>query len=485
MGGRSFAGWLRTLAVVAAGGGGCAYSPVAQSESHGALPRALDRGPIASKRAGDERKPRADVIPAAAVEPAALPAEPRLDDLISFAVARNPRLAKATFAIDAARGRHIQAGLYPNPDLALNWDEIGDRTGHGGIVTLPKLSQTFVTGRKLSLAQAVVAAEVDQATLSLMNERYAVIAGVRAAFYDVYTLERRIEALAELLKLAEEAVKNGKNLLANQKIARLDLVQLEIERERFRAEAEAAERELPSARRALAAAVGDPRMNFATLAGSFENLPLYDPDKSLDVVLATHPEVRAAQVGVERAQTAVQRAKAEVIPNLNFYTGYIRQYENQSHDFAVGVNGVIPVWNRNQGNIRAAQAELGSATQEVGRVQNSLTDRVAGAYRLYAAARRRAEVYRTEIIPKAQETFTLSLAAFKGGQFEYLRVIQAQRALAEAKLEYNRALGDSWKGAAQLSGLLLEESWPDPPREPQPPPAPSPLPTPSTGKPGP
>ena len=77
-------------------------------------------------------------------------------------------------------GRHIQAGLYPNPDLALNWDEIGDRTGHGGIVTLPKLSQTFVTGRKLSLAQAVVAAEVDQATLSLMNERYAVIAGVLA-----------------------------------------------------------------------------------------------------------------------------------------------------------------------------------------------------------------------------------------------------------------------------------------------------------------
>ena len=41
-----------------------------------------------------------------------------------------------------------------------------------------------------------------------------------------------LKALAELLKLAEEAVKNGKNLLANQKIARLDIVQLEIERER-------------------------------------------------------------------------------------------------------------------------------------------------------------------------------------------------------------------------------------------------------------
>ena len=139
---------------------------------------------------------------------------------------------------------------------------------------------------------------------------------------------------------------------------------------------------------ALAAAVGDPRMNFANLVGSYENLPLYDPDRSLDLVLSTHPEVRAAQVGVERAQAAIRRAKAEVIPNLNVYTGYIRQYENQSHDFAIGVNGYIPVWNRNQGNIRAAQAELGVASQEVGRVQNDLTDRVATAYRLYAAARR-------------------------------------------------------------------------------------------------
>jgi outer membrane protein, heavy metal efflux system len=483
MGGRGIAGWACALAVAVIGAGGCAHPPVSEPDSRAALPPALDRRSGVNDRTRKQAA-RPEVVPAAHAEPTALPAQAGLDDLVALAVARNPRLAKATFAIDAARGRHIQAGLYPNPDLALNWDEIGDRTGHGGIVTLPKLSQTFVTGRKLSLAQAVAAAEVDQATLALMGERYAVIAAVRAAYYDVYTLERRIEALGELLRLADEAVKNGKNLLDNQKIARLDLVQLEIERERFRAEAEAAQRELPAARRALAAAVGDPRMTIPDLVGSFEDLPLYDPDRSLDLVLATHPEARSAQVGVERAQAAVRRAKAEVIPNLSVYSGYIRQYENQSHDFAVGVNGFIPVWNRNQGNIRAAQAELGSATQEVGRVQNDLADRVATAYRLYAAAQRRAEVYRTQILPKAQETFNLSLAAFKGGQFEYLRVIQAQRALAEAKLEYNKALGDAWRGAAHLSGLLLEESWPDAPREPQPQPAPMPLPTPPTGKPG-
>jgi cobalt-zinc-cadmium efflux system outer membrane protein len=170
MGGRSFAAWARALAVGVIGVGGCAHPPVAESDPQAVLPHALDRRTAANDRDGKQAA-RPKVIPAAQAEPAVLPVQPGLDDLVALAVARNPRLAKATFAIDAARGRHIQAGLYPNPDLALNWDEIGDRTGHGGIVTLPKLSQTLVTGRKLSLAQAVAATEIDQATLALMGER--------------------------------------------------------------------------------------------------------------------------------------------------------------------------------------------------------------------------------------------------------------------------------------------------------------------------
>jgi len=257
-------------------------------------------------------------------------------------------------------------------------------------------------------------------------------------------------------------VQNGKVLLENKQIARLDLLQLEVERERFRAEAEAAERELPAVRRKLAAAVGDPRLAVGEVNGSFEFVPAYDPDSTRDAVLATHPDVRGAKLGVERAQAALQRAKAEPIPNVSVYTGYVRQYEFKSNDFTVGFSAPIPVWNRNQGNIRTAQADLGAAKFEVARVENDLADRIATAFRVYASSQRRAERYRLEILPRADETHDLSLKAFKGGQFEYLRVIQAQRAVAEARLEYNKSLGEAWKAAAELSGLLLEESWPGP-----------------------
>ena len=154
-----------------------------------------------------------------------------------------------------------------------------------------------------------MASEINQATIALLGERYAVIAAVRVSYYDLYTLERRIAVLDELVRLIDEAVKNVKLLVENQKLAQLDLVQLQAEREKVWAEAEGAKRELPPAQRALAAAIGDPRMPIGTLTGPIEDLPRYDATRGLEVLLASHPQVRSAQVGVERARAAVRRAQ--------------------------------------------------------------------------------------------------------------------------------------------------------------------------------
>jgi cobalt-zinc-cadmium efflux system outer membrane protein len=39
-------------------------------------------------------------------------------------------------------------------------------------------------------------------------------------------------------------------------------------------------------------------------------------------------------------------------------------------------------------------------------------------------------------------------------------VIIAQRGVVEARLEYNRAVGEAWRAEEEVSGLLLEETWP-------------------------
>src|SRR5581483_6022700 len=144
-----------------------------------------------------------------------------------------------------------------------------------------------------------------------------------------------------------------------------------------------------------------------------------------------HPDIQSARVAADRAQLLLARARVEPVPNVTVSGGYVRQNQNRSNDWTVAVSVPVPVWNRNQGNVRAAEAQAGLAIQEVGRVENELVERAATAFRDFASARQRAERYRSAIVPKARETFELSQKAYKGGQFEYLRVLEAQRTVGQ------------------------------------------------------
>jgi cobalt-zinc-cadmium efflux system outer membrane protein len=393
-----------------------------------------------------------------------------LPELIRLTLEQNPRLAQAAYAVDAARGRAVQAGMYPNPTVSVNLDELGDRTGPGGINTLPLVSQEIVTAGKLKLSRAAGGRAVDQATFALTAERYNRFTAVRQSYFELLTLQRRITILRQLVKLAEESIERTKSLLEGKLVARLDLVQLEVELERLRAELEATQRETPAAFRRLAAIVGMQSLPYAEIGGSLDLLfPDYDLENARLAVVATHPDIQSARAGVERAQLLLRRAQAEPYPNVTVGAGYVRQNQNRSDDWVIGASIPVPLWNRNQGNIAAAHAEVGEALQLVGRVENELVERLAEAFRGYAASRERAERYRGSILPRARETYKLSLEAYQGGQFQYLRVLEAQRAVAQADLEFNRALGEVWKSAAEIAGLLLEDEWPVMPAgEPQP-----------------
>ena len=392
---------------------------------------------------------------------AASPPALGLADLLRLSLEKNPVLGQAGFDIDAARGRALQAGLYPNPTVSVGGDEVGGRVGRGGIVTLPRVNQEIVTGGKLRLSRAVAEREVDQATLTLLRQRFALFTTVREGYFEVLATQRRIEVLTELVGLAKQSTENAQKVMGAGEGSKPDLLQFQIELDRLLVERESAERELTAGWRRLTSAMGTPNLPYNVLLGSLEDpLPDYDFDRSRSYLLEIHPEVRFAQVGVTRAQLALRRAEVERIPNVTVGAGYTANFKDRDSEVQYQLSVPVPIFNRNQGNIHAAQAELGRSLREVERVQNDLTGRLATAFGQYASARQRAERYRTSILPAARESYRLTLLAFRGGQFEYLRVLQAQRGIGEANLTYVQALQEQWRAASEIAGLLLEEDWP-------------------------
>lgn len=386
-----------------------------------------------------------------------------LDDLIGISLENNPTLRQAGFDIEAAQGRSVQAGLYPNPTVQVIGEQLGGQTATGGVVSAPLITQEIVTAGKLRLSRSVSQREVDQATLALLRQRYALFTTVRQGYFEVLANQRRVEVLTDLEKLAKQSYDNATKFLGAGEASKPDVLQFEVELDRLQTDQEAARRELAASWRRLAASMGVPRLPQQPLLGSLEaTVPDYDFDRAAAQMIDVHPEVRSAQVGITRAQLALRRAEVERIPNVTVGAGYSNddtlQPRQNEWRFEVGVP--IPLFNRNQGNIRAAQAELGRATLEVSRVQNDLSNRLATAFGQYSAAKQRAERYQKSILPKAKESYRLTLAAFRGGQFEYLRVLQAQRAIGEANLSYIQALSEQWRAASEIAGFMQEEHWP-------------------------
>ena len=385
-----------------------------------------------------------------------------LDDLVRFALAQNPIIGQAQADVDAARGQTVQAGLYPNPMVGVMGEEMGSAHGPGGILTLPMVSQQLVFPGKLRLSQQAAARGTDQAVLAAVRQRYVVVTAVRRGYFEVLAARQRVSVLAEISAVATRSYGAVKSLLEAKQAARIDLLQLELELNRVRADAEAAAREAAAAWRKLAAAVGRPDLPEAALAGTLDlPLPDYELDRDRSVLLASHPDVQAAQVGVERAQFVLDRARRERWPDVTAGAGYMRNNIDRADQWTFQLSLPVPLWNRNQGNILAAEAELTKAAQEVARVRNELAGRLATAYAQYAAARARADRYRSSVLPQARELFDIAAKGFAAGQFDYLRVLQAQRAFQEANLEYVRSQGEAWQAASDVAGLLLEEPpWP-------------------------
>lgn len=381
-------------------------------------------------------------------------------EALRLAEKSSPQLRDAIWAVSVARGKLLQSRLYPNPTLSISGEELGDPEGPG-IWTAPFVSQELVNPGKRNLEQAITHCELERSRCLVAAEWRKLVAAIRRAYCEVLLAEKRAQTYQELLAVAEASLKQSRALLESRQGTRLEVVQFELQVERLRAQQEAAERQIPFQREKLAAAIGSPVPAHVSLEDVFSlPLPEYDWNLLLQQVLASHPEVSAAQWEVQRARYLSERMRREKWPNVTVGAGYTRQNETHGDDWTLGISVPLPLWDRNQGNILAADAQVSQALERVRQVQEELRDQLATAFREYSAARKRVQRYEQDILPRVREAVELAMQGYTGGVMEYLRVLEAQRSEIETRLDYLASLGDAWQAAAQISGIAGEKAWP-------------------------
>ncbi len=393
--------------------------------------------------------------PSGGPEPERQPAELlTIDQLEQMAAANNPTLAQAVQRVRALEGEQVQVGLYPNPVIGYQAEEIGEngQAGQHGIY----LRQEIVTAGKLQWNRAVLSHEVQQARWECQMQQWRVRNGVRTQACEVLAAQRTMEIAEELVNIGKSAWETTDRLNQTGQASQIDLLQARVEASSAQLQWTAARKAYDAAWRRLACVVGVPEMRPTRLADSLdEDLPhLAWPDVAAQL-LAQSPQVAFARSGVERARAAVARACAGRTPNVETDASVRYNDESDSTTLSLQIGVPLMIFDRNQGNIMKAQAELQAAQQDVQRVELQLQEQLAEAFREYDVAREQIAQYRDSILPDAKRSLELTQAGYQQGEFGYLELLTAQQIYSRIELAYVEKLRELWLSAVHIDGMLL------------------------------
>jgi cobalt-zinc-cadmium efflux system outer membrane protein len=387
-----------------------------------------------------------------------------LDRALQVAKENNPTFRQAEAGIRAAKSRAQQAGLYRNPSVGYSGDEIRGGEIHGGKQGF-FVEQTIVTGGKLGRAREVINKEAKLAEIEAEEQKLRVETAVKMAFYRVLAAQEMADSRTDLARIAEQFVETEKRLQNTGQADETEVLDIEVEAQRAKLSARMKGNTLREEWRSLAAVMGQPDLPLQTVTGDLERgWPQLEELQAAETVVQQSPAVRIATAAGEHAQAELARAQREKIPDINARAGLDYNHERlDGVPVATGwqVNAEvameIPVFNRNQGNVAAARAEIDRALAEKQRVALTLRERAATVVDQYANARLMAEQYRDSILPLAKKSYGRMADRYGEMQAAYPRVLESKRKLFELQSEYIAALEGVWTTGLALEGYLLTD----------------------------
>ncbi len=395
-----------------------------------------------------------------------------LADFEQIAMQRNPTLRQAAAQVDATMSRSFQAGLYPNPTVGYVQEQIGalgevkpTRSGvtTGGRGTPGELvggfvQQEFITAGKLRLSRAKFAEEANAARWQAEVQRLRVLNGVRARFFEVLAAQRLVQIHGDLVRINDDAARTTAELVNVGQANEPDLLQAKVESRRARVALRNAENRYRGSWKELTAVAGAPELRPTLLNDKpFESVAVpLDFDAILADLLQRSPEVQAALSEIRRSQIMVRRERVQPIPNVTVQAIVGSNYEfNGLTTAGVQASIPLPIFNRNQGTIREAEADLRRDHAEHERVVLSLRQRLADVATRYNDALQSVEDFRTETLPLARRAYEVQSANFRQRRAAWPQVLVTQRTLIELNQEYVQSLLELRRAEVAINGMLL------------------------------
>jgi len=370
-----------------------------------------------------------------------------LHEAVTKTLVNNPDLRAFGYQLKAQKGRVLQAGLAPSPELNVVLEDVLGTNKYNGMdsaqatvsigwVLERGVRQRYVDAARAGLFLFSVEADIKQLDAAAETARRYLVSLANQA--RMVNADKTVKLAEETIEAVQKRVRAGKTPEAELSRAQAELARRKLEREDI-------EHELVSANRRLAAQWGETALNFARVEGNIVNLPQVASFETLKSRLQKNPDFARFLSDQRLKKAQLQLAQAQNKPGWRVNAGVRRFQSTNDQAFVAGITIPFGERTRNPGRIAEASANLDKVDLE----ENAARVRIETALHVFYEKLQHSlhviNTVRDDIIPPLEQALTETRRAYNLGRYSYLEwrsvqaeLLDAHDALIEASINAHR-----------------------------------------------
>jgi len=323
-----------------------------------------------------------------------------------------------------------------------------------------KLEQALPFPGKLALKGEVARQQALWYKAVYLDQRGDVARLVRDHWYRLYYLDHALELVTKNLEVLDQLSRLSEARFAVGKGMQQDVLRAQLQQSKLTDRQLSLTQQREAVRAELNALLSRDEGDFVSL-GVEDALPeLPDADAAIEALASKRPMFKAYSALIEQYQASKQLAQRDYYPDFGLWASYRFRDDNLpdgGEDFvSAGVSLNLPFYvGKRRAAVAGADAGVSMAYQQYQQVLDRTISEVRKTRAELEKNRKLVLLYRTGIIPQAQQSFDSVLSAYQVGKASFLELMDSLSALYNYQIDYYRALSDYRRVEArfiQLSG---------------------------------
>ena len=296
------------------------------------------------------------------------------------------------------------------------------------------------------------------------TEEQEIIRNVKELYFDLYLKYRQLELNGQTQTLVREFVKIARTQYENGAGKQSDILRAQTELSTFVNDSIVLFQQIKSMEGMINALCNRPvTTDIGFVPEISPAMKSYDLNALLFIADKNRPELKSMVKGIEMQQAERIATQKEYLPDF-MVRGMYKQMMQGSDDWSLMIGATVPIapWSRGKISSGANRADenIKMALSERENMINMISSEVNDALLKVESAKERLKLSRESVIPQAEQTLESALTAYRTGKEEFLTLIEIQRMLVMAKLDYHMAVMTLLDGQSRLEravGLSLRE----------------------------